>query len=254
MPMHDWTKVEAGIYHAFHGFWLRTMARTLNDGLLPAGYYALPEQKSAGLEVDLLTLQGPATPTANGPVPTAGGLARPAPRSAAGVLEKEEPAPARKRPGRRLAIRHVTNHKAVAVIELVSPGNTDNRRDYNQFVAKAEYLLAGGVHLSVIDPFRPPAFAPAGLHAAIWKKAARRRKGRTPFAVPADRPLLAASYCASAAELTAVVEPFAVGEPVPAVPLYLTPDGEGVTVPLEDTYTAAWPDVPAYWRDVLEGG
>lgn len=46
---------------------------------------------------------------------------------------------------------------------------------------------------------------------------------------------------------------FAVGRPVPAVPLYLTADEGGVMVPLEDTYAAAWPEVPAIWRAAPEG-
>ncbi len=42
------------------------------------------------------------------------------------------------------------------------------------------------------------------------------------------------------------------GQPVPAMPLFLT-DEEYITVPLEDTYAAASPDVPKVWRAVLEG-
>ena len=32
MPMHDWTKVEAGIFHAFHHGWISALADTLNGG------------------------------------------------------------------------------------------------------------------------------------------------------------------------------------------------------------------------------
>lgn len=248
--MHDWTKVEAGIYHAFHGQWLGAIARALNNGLLPPGYYALPEQKAAGVIADILTLQGP---PANGrpgppPAPPAGlSTARPA----VAVLEEGELV--RRPKGRRVTVRHVSNHKVVAVVELVSPGNKDSRSHHVEFVAKAVSVLDANLHLLVIDPFPPPGFAPAGLHAAIWKKVARQRKGRPPFAVPADRPLLAASYCTSSTEMTAAVEVFAVGRPVPDIPLYLTADEGYVTVPLEDTYAAAWPEVPAVWRAALEG-
>ena len=41
---------------------------------------------------------------------------------------------------------------------------------------------------------------------------------------------------------------FAAGRPVPAMPLDLTADEGGVTVPLDDTYAAAWPEIPAVWR------
>ena len=49
MPIHDWTRVEDGIFHAFHHDWITELARTLNRGLLPDDYYALPEQQAAAL-------------------------------------------------------------------------------------------------------------------------------------------------------------------------------------------------------------
>lgn len=44
MAIHDWTSVEAGIFHAFHHDWITEISRALNHGLLPSDYYALPEQ------------------------------------------------------------------------------------------------------------------------------------------------------------------------------------------------------------------
>jgi hypothetical protein len=41
MPLHDWTCVDAGIFHAFHVAWVPEIQGILNDGLLPEGYYAL---------------------------------------------------------------------------------------------------------------------------------------------------------------------------------------------------------------------
>src|SRR5438309_1778033 len=57
MPMHDWTRVEAGIFHAFHHRWISAISDVLNTGLLPDDYYALPEQPAAGFGPDILTLQ-----------------------------------------------------------------------------------------------------------------------------------------------------------------------------------------------------
>ncbi len=37
MPMHDWTRVDAGIYHHFHGRWLFALADALHLGGLPPG-------------------------------------------------------------------------------------------------------------------------------------------------------------------------------------------------------------------------
>jgi hypothetical protein len=56
MPMHDWTRVDAGIYDDFHHEWISETKRTLNRGLLPPDYYALAEQVAAGFGPDVLTL------------------------------------------------------------------------------------------------------------------------------------------------------------------------------------------------------
>lgn len=37
MPIHDWTRVEAGIFRDFHFSWIAELKRTLNCGLLPPG-------------------------------------------------------------------------------------------------------------------------------------------------------------------------------------------------------------------------
>ena len=65
MPIHDWTRVDAGIFHAFHVQWIAEIARALNGGLLPPSYYALPEQITSGMGPDVLTLRGPGTSGAN---------------------------------------------------------------------------------------------------------------------------------------------------------------------------------------------
>src|SRR5436305_15329185 len=57
MPVHDWTQVDAGIFHAFHHSWIEELARALNRGLLPADYFALPEQNISRAIPDVLTLE-----------------------------------------------------------------------------------------------------------------------------------------------------------------------------------------------------
>jgi hypothetical protein len=61
MPIHDWTRVEAGTFHAFHTSWLTHLMEALNSGLLPPGYYALSEQVATRMQTDVLTLRGPST-------------------------------------------------------------------------------------------------------------------------------------------------------------------------------------------------
>ncbi len=59
MPIHDWTRVDAGIFHAFHHSWIEEISRSLNRGLLPTEYYALAEQITGDLGPDVLTLRRP---------------------------------------------------------------------------------------------------------------------------------------------------------------------------------------------------
>src|SRR5947208_5074826 len=82
MPIHDWTRVDAGIFHDFHHEWISTLRRSLNAGLLPPDHYALAEQIAGGLEPDK---------------------------------------------AKAVVIHHISDHRVVAVIEIVSPGNKNNR-------------------------------------------------------------------------------------------------------------------------------
>jgi hypothetical protein len=53
MPVHDWTRVNAGIFHDFHTVWLVEIRNRLNAGLLPEGYYALAEQIASETNPDV---------------------------------------------------------------------------------------------------------------------------------------------------------------------------------------------------------
>ena len=44
MPVHNWTCVEAGIFHDFHHAWIEELKRALNGGILPGDYYALAQR------------------------------------------------------------------------------------------------------------------------------------------------------------------------------------------------------------------
>src|SRR6266851_2624699 len=57
MPVHDWTRVSAGTFHDFHTVWIGAIRTALNDGLLPADYYALCEQDATDVGPDVLTLR-----------------------------------------------------------------------------------------------------------------------------------------------------------------------------------------------------
>src|SRR3954453_17746219 len=73
MPVHDWSRVGAGIFHDFHCAWIVEIRNTLNEGLLPPDHYAMAEQIVGDLGPDVLTLQaaGPALDRAAGGSPSA---------------------------------------------------------------------------------------------------------------------------------------------------------------------------------------
>jgi len=244
MPVHDWTRVEAGIFHDFHNAWIIELRNALNGGVLPDGYYALTEQHAGRYIADLLTLHASA-PSKEPPLPPESGglaLAEAPPK----VRRKLTSAGSLRRLRRTLAIRHVRGHRLVALLEIVSPANKDRAEHVQEFVGKAVATLEHGIHLLLIDPLVPGPHDPHGMHAAVWE-----HFDDEPFEPPADEPLTLASYNAGPSP-DAWVEHAAVGGVLPVMPLVLRGD-RYVQVELESTYQAAYRGFPAFWREVLEG-
>jgi hypothetical protein len=238
MPMHDWTRVDAGIYHDFHHEWISETKRTLNRGLLPPDYYALAEQVAAGFGPDVLTLQDQTiAPASNG-----GGIAtQTRPKT---TYYTELPGEFKQRRKSVVAVRHVSGDHIVAMIEIVSPGNKNNANAFRAFVQKACELMEQRIHLLLLDPFPPGRRDSNGIHSAIWEQFTDE-----PFQLPPEKPLTMVAYEA-ALSTRAYIETIAVGDALPDMPLFLAP-GLYVTVPLEATYQAAWDTVPARWQRVI---
>jgi hypothetical protein len=248
MPIHDWSRVDAGIFHAFHHGWITEIARALNHGLLPLDYYALPEQFAAGFGPDVLTLQSPGESGDDGEgapdgSPQGGGGVGLAPPKLQPTAETDMAFYRRKQ--KVVAVRHVSGDRIVAMVEIVSPGNKAARNPFRAFVQKAAELLEAGVHLLIVDLQPRGRRDPFGIHAAIWEELT----GEEPTAAP-DKPLTLAAY-ETANIVRAYVLSARVGDALPDMPLFLEP-GQAVTVPLEATYQAAFADVPRRWRRVLE--
>ena len=245
MPMHDWTLVEAGIFHAFHHRWISAVSDALNVGLLPGDYYALPEQVAAGFGPDVLTLQDRRPDDADeldgGSVATATALqTRPQTR-----FHAETDAEFYRRKKSAIAVRHVSGDRLVAMIEILSPGNKGSRHAFRAFVDKACELLEHRIHLLLVDPFPPGPRDPNGVHAAIWAEVQDDS-----FVLPADKPLTLAAYECDLIT-RAYIEPVAVGDSLPDMPLFLEPNG-CVMVPLEAIYQTAFAVMPRRWRDELQ--
>jgi hypothetical protein len=243
MPIHDWTRVDSGLFHAFHHHWITTLSGALNAGVLPPDYYALPEQSIRGPIPDVLTLRLSSArdePT----VKTAQRVAVvPEPPHVHLVRRAEERIYARK--ADRIAVRH-RHGQIVAVIEIVSPGSKASKGELRAFVEKAAELIMQEVHLLVIDLLPPSKRDPQGIHKAIWDEFQE-----DDLDLPADKQLTLASYDAGPPPV-AYVEFVGLGDPLPDMPLFLKPEFH-VPVPLEETYRTTW-DVyfPAPLKRLLE--
>ncbi|MFO0968337.1 MAG: DUF4058 family protein [Gemmataceae bacterium] len=239
MPVHDWRRVDPGVFHDFHNVWIGLLRNALNEGGLPSGYYAMSEQHIGKYVSDVLTLHKPIAPP--GHISGALAVAEAPPK----VRRKLSLAPDARARRKTLAIRHVSDHRLIAVVEIVSPANKDRHDHVREFLDKIEDLLAHGIHILLVDLFPPGSHDPLGLHAALWD-----RLGDTPEPPPADEPLTLASYVAGA-PVEAYLEHLAVGQSLADMPLFLDP-GIYVYTPLEETYQATWRGTPEPWRAVLQ--
>lgn len=240
MPMHDWTRVDAGIFHAFHHRWISAISDVLNAGLLPKEYYALPEQVAAGFGPDVLTLQDQRRAADHEDAATTALQTRPQTRFTA-----QTDAEFYRRKKSAIAVRHVSGDRVVAMIEIISPGNKASRHAFRALLDKACELLEQRIHLLLIDPIPPGRRDPNGIHAAIWEQVQD-----DPYCPPADKPLTLVAYECDLIT-RAYIEPVAVGDLLPDMPLFLEPNG-CIQVPLEATYQTAFSVMPLRWREVLE--
>jgi hypothetical protein len=246
MPVHDWTLVEAGIFHDFHTVWTAALRNVLNEGLLPKGYYALAEQHAGRKIADVLTLHS--SPGPQGPAwspPDTGGIAVAEAPPRVSRKQTVEPSPLGRR--RSLAIRHVSGHRLIALIEIISPANKDRPRHVEDLVDKAVSALEHGVHLLVIDLFPPGLHDPSSIHGAIVQSL---DQDADPYGLPPDKPLTLASYVAGSI-VDIYLEHLAVGGVLVEMPLFLR-DDRYINVPLESTYEGTYRGVPEFYRDVLE--
>jgi hypothetical protein len=243
MAVHDWTQVDAGTFHAFHTAWITHLSETLNGGILPPSYYAMPEQHGGRLIADVLTLQVPTEGDPPPPTDEGGVAVAEAPPQ---VRRKLSPSPVARGSRRTLTIRHVSGHRIIAMVEVVSPANKDRAAHVAEFADKAETALWHGIHVLLVDLFPPGRHDPQGMHVAIWE-----RFDDEPYLLPDDEVLTLASYVAGPRP-EAYLEHLAVGVSLPEMPLFLNPD-RYINVPLDSSYLAAYRGLPAFWRDVLEG-
>lgn len=133
MPIHDWTRVDAGLFHAFHHAWIEELARALNRGILPDDCFALPEQDMRGPVIDT----------------------------------KPDEAHAYVHKASHIGVRH-RHHQLVSIIQIVSPGNKRIRAEFRALIENSANLIRRGIHLLLLDMFPPDKREPQGIHKSIW--------------------------------------------------------------------------------------
>ncbi len=244
MPIHDWTRVDAGTLHYFHLRWIASICDVLNGGVLPPSYYAMGEQRAVGVEPDVLTLHS-AAPDDTGDEPgvhLGGGLLVAPPR--ARIVDEAEADVYRRRQN-HVTIRRAKDDRIVATIEILSRGNKSTRHALDNSFDESIRFLEQGVHLLIFDVQPPGRFDPQGIHGAIWDEIAGK-----PYTAPVDQPLTVAAY-ESGQVFRAYAEPLAVGDRLPDMPLFLR-TGHHVNLPLEATYLTTWRVFPRRWKAVIE--
>jgi hypothetical protein len=244
MPVHDWTRVSAGTFHDFHCTWIPQIKNRLNEGVLPPEYYAQVEQVTGEIIPDVLTLHAqsafePLDRDIGGGTATAVTAFPPRVRFTA-ELEIDTYAAL----AREVVIRHSSNDQIIALIEVISPGNKSSQPAFSALLTKATAALRQGCHLLLIDLLPQSPRDPHGIHGAVWSEL-----GDDSYAAPSEKPLTLAAYSAGPTK-KAYVEPFAVGDSLTAMPLFLT-TSTYVSVPLEETYHEAYRGGPRRWRGIL---
>jgi hypothetical protein len=133
-------------WRSFHGAWAAAMARLLNHGILPVGYYAVPLMDRDGpIEIDVATLRSNGATESNGREAIPQPWSPPAPALAVAV---ELP------PDDSVEVHVLADDgdpRLAAAIELVSPRNKDRPQSRQAFAAKCVTYLQQGSSVVVVD-------------------------------------------------------------------------------------------------------
>ncbi len=215
-------------WRAFHGAWAAAMARLLNQGVLPPGYYAVPfVDRDGPIEIDVAALHATGGPAGDGPAmwePDAPGLAVAIDPPAVEAVRVE-------------VLTDDGDPRLAAAVELASPRNKDRATARQAFAAKCAGYLQRGSGLVVVDAVTTRR---GDLHAAILEALGAADVGgglAGPSAVA-----YRAGTRGTGAELQAWPAALAVGRPLPTLPLWIASD-RAVPLDLEASHAAACADI-----------
>jgi hypothetical protein len=228
MPMHDWSRVDPGLFQSFRSSWISQLSSTLNQRTLPNDYYAL--MQPAALSVEEIIARP-------GDVP----FREPWRQNVPDDLEFYR---LRKS---HIIVRRAADHSAVALVDIVSAGDKARTSAVTAIVERIVGLIRHGINVLLVDVLAPTPRDPVGIHKVIWDEIEEED-----FTFPAGKDRILASY-ETGGERAAYVEPIAIGDTLPDMPLFLTNDLH-IMVPLELTYNATWAASAEEMRLAVETG
>jgi hypothetical protein len=220
-------------WRSFHGAWAAAMARLLNQGVLPPGYYAVPlVDRDGPVEIDVAALREQGAPGTTDVAAAPQAWAPPEPGLAVAI---ELP-----------AFDGVEVHvfaddgdpRLAAAVELLSPRNKDRPQARQAFAVKCVGYLQQGSGVVTVDTVTTRR---ADLSAAILSLLGAETDATTAAG------LSAVSYRAVGQEeetqqLLLWPAPLALGQPLPTLPLWIAADFS-VPLDLEASYQATCTDL-----------
>jgi hypothetical protein len=243
MPIHNWARVPAGLFHHFHQHWAVFICDAMNAGRLPSGFYALVEQPTAGVTPDVITLERGPESKVRRARPGGIAVAEAPPKTRFVSQASDEDVLAAR--ADRIAIFNPLG-EVVSIIELVSPGNKNSRHALRSFVEKTLDFLRQGIHILIVDLFPPSTRDPQGIHKVIWDEVQEE-----PFELPPGQPLTLVAYSAGVPK-RAYIQPVAVADALPDMPVFLD-SGTYIFAPLEASYLTTWETCPEPMRELIAG-
>ncbi len=226
-------------WRSFHGAWAAAIARLLNQGVLPPGYYAVPLLDRDGpVEIDVAALREQEATAPEGRAlapqtwaPPAPGLAVAVELPAADAVEVQ-------------VLADDGDPRLTAAIELLSPRNKDRVQARQAFAVKCVGYLQQGSSVVVVDTVTTRR---ADLNAAILSLLGVE-------VAAASSSLSAVSYRAVGREeetqqLQLWPAPLALGQPLPTLPLWIASDFS-VPLDLDASYRATCTDLRIHQADL----
>jgi hypothetical protein len=212
-------------WNSFHSNWATRIADRLTE-LVPGEFRVHESLKlGGGLEIDAAVTRDGAVNGAGTPLRSAWQPDAPAASTPAVFPDRFEV----------LVFRDFGGRQLVAAIELVSPGNKDTDDTRGAFAAKVASYLHEGVSVLVVDVVTQ-------RRASLHDEVVRLMRMPADLLLGPGGGLYAASYRPvvrdGRPEFDLWVTPFAVGDPLPTMPLRLIAE-HFVPVELERTYTEA---------------